>query len=122
MTASSPTEFYLIEFFKVAVPVCGIALVLIAATRRYRVVRTQSSLWLVTITALWLLITLADRLAFSVPARHYFISATMNQYAAHRESSYFAITGWLWTAEQTIILAFGVSLFFAFRGELRQRI
>jgi hypothetical protein len=35
------------------------------------------------------------------------------------ESSYFANTEWLWTAEQIIILAFGAVLFLALRSEPR---
>ena len=123
MRASSETAFYLLELLKIAVPSAGIAFVLVAAIRRYRAEPTQSRRWLIVITAVWLLVTFADRLAFSAPARHHFISAAMAKYAeSHRESLYFALTEWLWTAEQIIMLVFGVALFFVFRDESHRHI
>ena len=115
--ASSETAFYLIEALKVLVPVLGIGFILVAVIRWHHAVRRQPPLWLAGITAVWLLVTLADRLALSASARHYFISAAMRQ---HGESFYFALTEWLWTAEQIIILLFGIVLFVALRGEPRQ--
>ncbi|MFL6519513.1 MAG: hypothetical protein ACJ8NS_04775 [Chthoniobacterales bacterium] len=123
MTASTPTQFYLIELLKVAVPTVGVAFVLFATIRRYRVAPSPSLRWLVVVTALWLLVAFADRLALSGPARSYFISAAMERYAtSHRESLYFVATEWLWTAEQMNILAFGIALFFALRDQPRQHI
>jgi hypothetical protein len=123
VTASTPTQFYLIELLKIAVPTVGIAFVLFVTICRYRATPTTSLRWLIVVTAFWLLVTFADRLALSAPARSYFISAAMERYAAsHRESVYFAATEWLWTAEQIIILAFGIALFFALRDQPRQHI
>jgi hypothetical protein len=73
--------------------------------------------WLIVVTAAWLLVTLADRLALSAPARNYFISAAMRQ---DGESFYFAVTEWLWIAEQIIVLLFGIALFVALRVKPRQ--
>jgi hypothetical protein len=123
VTASTPTEFYVIELLKVAVPTVGIAFVLFATIRRYRVAPSQPLRWLVMVTAFWLLVSFADRLALSGPARSYFISAAIERYAAsHRESVYFAATEWLWIAEQITILVFGVALFLTLRGQPRQHI
>lgn len=104
-------------------PIAGIAFIFIAVIRRYRSARTQPFRRLLIITAFWLLITFSNRLAMSAPARNYIISAAMEQYAAtHRESFYFAAIEWLWTAEQIMILAFGIALFFALRGHSREHI
>lgn len=120
VTASSPTEFFLVEALRVAVPVCGIALVLIAATRRRRAASTKASRWLVIITGLWLSIAFANRTLMCAPVRNYFISAAMERaVTSHRESLYFTATEWLWTAEQIVILLFGLALFFALHREPR---
>ena len=111
------------ELLKVLVPVLGIAFILAAVVRRYRAVRSRALACLTAVTALWLLVALAGRLAISGPARHYFMTAAIELYAAsQRESFYFAATEWLWTAEQIIILVFGIILFFAFRRESPQHI
>ena len=111
------------ELLKVLVPVLGIAFILVAVVRRWRAVRSRALACLTAVTATWLLVTLTQRLALSGPARSYFISAAMERYAAsQRESFYFAATEWLWTAEQIIILVFGITLFFAFRRESPQHI
>jgi hypothetical protein len=116
--ASTESAFYLLELLKIAVPVCGIGLILVATLRRYRTARAQPFCWLTVITVVWLIVTFADRFALSAPARHYFISAAMR----HGESFYFTLTEWLWTAEQVNILVFGIVLFVALRGEPRQHI
>jgi hypothetical protein len=93
-------------------PVIGIAFILVALIRRQRAAPGGPLLSLTVVTAIWLLITLAYRLALSAPARNYFISAAIRDYAAsHRESFYFGLTQWFWTAEQIIVLLFGVLLF-----------
>ena len=123
MKASSETAFYLLELLKVLVPVLGIAFILVAVVRRYRMVRRRAFARLAAVTALWLLVALAGRLAISGPARHYFMSAAIERYAAsQRESFYFAATGWLWTAEQIIVLLFGITLFLALRGRSSEHI
>ena len=124
VNANSPTEFYLVELLKVLVPVLGIALILVAVIRWQRSGQNRARAWLTVITAVWLLVTLADRLALSAPIRRYFISAAMRQYdpALYHEGLYFAMTEWLWTAEQFIVLAFGISLFLALRSEPSQHI
>ena len=123
MSASSPTAFYLLEFLKILVPVLGIAFILVAVVRRWRTVRSRSLACLTAVTAMWLLVTLTQRLALSGPAQSYFMSAAVERYAAsQRESFYFAATEWLWTSEQITILVFGITLFFVFRRESRQHI
>gem|GEM_PF-6643087 len=121
MKASTETTFYLLELLKVLAPVIGIAFILVAIVHRYRAVRSRALVCLTAVTALWLLVALAGRLALSAPARTHFISAAMRDYAtSQQETSYFTLTEWLWTAEQIIVLVFGVLLFVAFRGQPRQ--
>jgi small-conductance mechanosensitive channel len=112
VNASSPTEFYLLELFKVLVPVIGIAFILVASIRRYRAVPSRAAAWLCIIAALWLLVTLASRLALSAPVRKYFLSAAMARLDPEhlREPMYFAVTSWLWTADEVMLLLFGVAL------------
>jgi hypothetical protein len=114
--ASSETAFYFFEFLKSAVPIAGIALVLFATVRRYRAAPTRPLRWLTVVSALWFLVTLINRFALSAPAQHFFVQAAVDRYAAsQRQSLYFAVTFWLWTSEQIMILAFGIALFFALR-------
>jgi hypothetical protein len=116
VTASSPTAFYFFEFLKGAVPTVGIAFVLLAVIRQYRVAPTQWFRWLVVVSALWFLVTAIDRVVLSAPVQRYFIQGAINSYAiSQRETSYLTATFWLWTSEQVMILVFGITLFFAFR-------
>jgi hypothetical protein len=116
VNASSETAFYFFEFLKSAIPIAGIALVLFATVRRYRAAPTRPFRWLTVISGLWFLVTLINRFALSAPAQRFFIQAAVDRYAAsQRQSLYFAVTFWLWTSEQIMILAFGIALFFALR-------
>jgi hypothetical protein len=116
--ASGETTFYLLELLKVLVPALGITFILVAVVRRYRAVRSRALACLAAVTAMWLLVSLTQRLALSGPAQGYFISAAIERYAAaQRESFYFSATEWLWTAEQIIVLLFGITLFLALRGK-----
>jgi hypothetical protein len=119
VNASSATGFYLLELLKVLVPVIGIAFILVASIRRCRAVPSRATAWLSVVTALWLLVTLASRLAFSGPVRKYFMSAAMARLDPEhlREPMYFAVTSWLWTTDEVMLLVFGISLFVAWRGD-----
>lgn len=119
MNASGATEFYLLELLKVLVPVIGIAFILFASVRRYRAVPSRAAAWLSIIAALWLLVTLASRLTLSGPVRKYFMSVAMARLDPEhlREPMYFAVTSWLWTANEVMFLLFGVALFVAWRSD-----
>ena len=106
------------ELLKVAVPVVGIAIILVAAIKRYRAAHTSSGGWLAIITAVWLFITLASRLTLSVLVRRLWLSpATEHTQLAllHRDHLYFSVTSWLWTADEIMFVVFGVALFVAWR-------
>jgi len=119
VTASSENAFYLQELLKLLVPVVGIVLVLLATMWRYRGVWTWRRVSLAIVVTLWLVTTLLSRLALSSPVRHHFISAAIVQFepGQQREILYFAISSWLWTAEQIMLLLFGVALFLVFCEE-----
>jgi hypothetical protein len=113
VNTSSPAQFYLLELLKVLVPVVGIAFIFFATIRGYRASPTRRGGWLCIIAVLWLLLTLGSRLALSVPIRTYFLEAPATHFNPGR--TYFAITSWLWTASEIILLVFGVALFIAWR-------
>jgi hypothetical protein len=116
MNASSEAAFYLIELAKVAVPTSGIAFVLVAAIRRYRTSPSRSLAVLCAITAIWLLVTLANRVALSGPILKKFIFLGLHA-EGPSEPLYLEITNWLWTADEVILLLFGVTLFVVWRGD-----
>lgn len=121
VTASGPTAFYLLELARVLVPVAGISFVLVAVVRSHGLGNRFTRPWLIVITAAWLFVTLAQRLLLSEPVRSHFISAAIQDYvSAHRQNLYFATGLYLWMAEQILLLAFGIMLFFALRSNARR--
>jgi hypothetical protein len=119
VTATSESQFYLLELVKLLVPVAGIALIFLATIRRYRGAWSPRRVGLAIVVMLWLVITLLSQVAFSSPVRHHYMSAAITQFepGQQREMWYFTVSSWLWTAEQIMLLLFGVALFLAFREE-----
>ena len=123
VTATSESQFYLVELLKLLVPVVGIVLILLATIRRYRAAWSPRRVGLTVVVTLWLIITLLSRVALSSPVRHHYMSAAVAQSepGEHPEMLYFTVSSWLWTAEQTMLLLFGVALFLAFREEFSSK-
>jgi hypothetical protein len=121
VTASGPTAFYMLELARVLVPVTGISLILAAVIRSHGQGNSLARRWLIVITSAWLFVTLVNRLLLSAPVRNHFIPAAIHDYeSAHRQSLYFATGPFLWLAEEILLSAFGILLFFAVRSN-RQR-
>jgi hypothetical protein len=118
VTATSESQFYLLELLKLLVPVVGIALILLATMSRYRGAWSPRRVGLAIVVTLWLVITLLSRLVLSSPVSHHFISAAIAQFEpGQREILYFTVSSWLWTAEQIMLLLFGIAMFLVFREE-----
>src|SRR5437763_1699465 len=122
MSASGPMSFYSMELARIAVPVCGIALIL-AALIRSHYGSGVARRWLLTVVSLWLLVTLANRLLLFAPIRKQYIQAAAHDFAsAHQTSVLLVLGAYGWIAEQLLLLGFGVLLFFAVRSNPRRDI
>jgi hypothetical protein len=123
VTASGPTAFYLIELGRVVVPVAGISFVLVAVLCSQGLGKGRARLWLIVVTGMWLLVTFANRLLLIAPIRSHFFRSAPHDYAtAHQAGLYFAMGAYLWIAEQILLFAFGILLFFAVRSNARRDI
>ena len=123
MNASGPIEFFLIELGRVVVPVAGISFVLAAIIQSHSLGKGVARRWLIAVTCVWLFVTLANRLLLSAPIRNRFLQSAIHDYAtAHRASLYFATGPFLWITEEILVLAFGVTFFFALRSNARRDI
>jgi len=121
-TASSPTVFYLMELARVLVPVVGISFVL--ATVCSRVLRgSVIRSWLIVVTGAWLFVTFVNRFLLIAPIRKQFLERAVHDYAsAHQTSLFLAMGAYGWIAEQILLFAFGILLFFALRSNARRDI
>ena len=123
MSASSPTEFYLLELAKLAAPVAAIALILLGAILLQRAAPSRPGRWLQVTTGLWFMVTFLSRLALSSPIRSHYLSGNVESIeVAQRQSNfYFEVSSWLWRGEQVTFIIFGISLFLVFRAQWRSK-
>src|ERR1035437_3226470 len=115
MTASSPTAFYLMELARVLVPAIGISFVLAAVCShvpRSSAIRS----WLIVVTSAWLLVAFVNRLLVFAPIRKQFLERAVHDYtSAHQASLFLEMGAFGWIAEQILLFAFGILLFFTLR-------
>jgi hypothetical protein len=122
MRASSPTAFYLMELARVLVPVVGISFVLATVCSHVLKSRAIRS-WLIVVTGAWLFVTLGNRLLLFAPLRKQFLERAVHDYAsAHQTSLLFAMGAYGWIAEEVLVFAFGILLFFTLRSNARRDI
>jgi hypothetical protein len=110
------------ELARVLVPVAGISFVLaIVCSHVLRSSAIRS--WLIVVTGAWLFVTFANRLLLIAPIRKQFFQLATHDYASAIQASlYFATGAYLWIAEQILLFAFGILLFFALRSNARRDI
>lgn len=110
------------ELARVLVPVTGISFVLAAVCSpvlRSRFIR----FWLIVVTGAWLFVTFVNRLLLIAPIPKQLLERALHDYAsAHQASLYLATGAYLWIAEQILLFAFGILIFFAVRSGARRDI
>ena len=123
MNASGPIQFYLVELARLVVPAASIAFVLAGIIRSQLLANIQGRVWLIVVTSLWLFVTLANRFLLIAPIRKRFIERAAHDFAsAHQTSIFLTLGAYGWTAEQILLLAFGILLFFALSSNARRNI
>jgi hypothetical protein len=122
VSASSPTEFYVLELAKLAFP-ATIALILLGAILLHRAGPSRPVTWLQVTTGLWLVVTFLSRLALTSPIRNHYLSGNVEsiEVAQRQGHFYFEVSSWLWRGEQITFIIFGVSLFLVFRAHWRSK-
>ena len=105
------------------VPVAGISFVLAAVIHSRALDNRRARLWLIWITAVWLFVTFTNRFTLIAPIRTHFFGSAVHDYAtAQHAKLYLAAGAFLWITEEILILAFGITFFFALRSKVRRDI